>query len=42
MFPARPALDLAAAAIRAEPTITHCPDPTCLECADAIAGGPIE
>ena len=42
VFPARATLDLAAAAIRAEPSITHCPDPSCIECADAIAGGPIE
>jgi aminoglycoside 3-N-acetyltransferase len=42
VFPARPALDLAAAAIRDDPSITHCPDPSCIACADAIAGGPIE
>lgn len=42
VLPARAALDLAAAAIRLEPWITHCPSPTCIECADAIAGGPIE
>jgi aminoglycoside 3-N-acetyltransferase len=41
-FAARPALDLAADAIRRDPSITHCPNPTCIECADAIAGGPIE
>jgi aminoglycoside N3'-acetyltransferase len=42
VFPARPAIDLAAAAIRSDPSITHCPDATCIECADAIAGGPID
>ena len=41
-FAARPALDLAAAAIRGHPSITHCPNPNCIECADVIAGGPIE
>ncbi|MFZ6002342.1 MAG: AAC(3) family N-acetyltransferase [Actinomycetota bacterium] len=42
VFAARPALDLAAAAIRLAPSITHCPEADCIECADAIAGGPIE
>ena len=41
-FPARDALKLAAAAIRANPSITRCPKSTCLECEDAIAGGPLE
>jgi len=41
-FPARGVVERAAAAIQRQPTITHCPDPRCIECADAIAGGPIE
>jgi aminoglycoside 3-N-acetyltransferase len=41
-FPAPEVVARAAAAIRAEPTITHCPNPGCIECADAIAGGPTE
>ena len=41
VFPAREALRLAAHAIRANPSITHCPNPDCIECADAIAGGPL-
>jgi hypothetical protein len=42
MFPAREALELAADAIRTTPSITHCPNLECIECADAIAGGPLE
>jgi aminoglycoside N3'-acetyltransferase len=42
MFPAREALELAADAIRTTPSITHCPNLDCIECADAIAGGPLE
>jgi aminoglycoside 3-N-acetyltransferase len=41
-FPAAEVLNLAAQAIRADPSITHCPNPACIECADAIAGGPLE
>lgn len=41
-YPAAPAVDLAARAIRADPDITRCDKPACEECADAIAGGPIE
>ena len=40
-FPARDVIRLASAAIRAEPAITSCGKPTCLECRDAVAGGPI-
>jgi aminoglycoside 3-N-acetyltransferase len=40
-FPAQAALDAAAAAIRANPEITHCGDPACERCNDAVAGGPI-
>lgn len=38
-YDARPALAAAAAAIRAHPEITRC-GPACIECRDAIAGGP--
>jgi aminoglycoside 3-N-acetyltransferase len=42
IFPAAEAIDVAARAIRNDPGITHCANPGCIECADAIAGGPIE
>lgn len=42
VFPAVTALELAADAIRRNPSITHCPNPDCIECADAIAGGPLD
>jgi len=41
-YPAVGVVERAVDAIRAEPSITHCPNPACIECADAIAGGPIE
>jgi aminoglycoside 3-N-acetyltransferase len=41
-FPAAETRLVAAAAIRAEPTITRCARESCFECDDAIAGGPIE
>jgi len=41
-FPAAEVVKRAVAAIRAQPNITHCPNPACIECADAIAGGPAE
>lgn len=41
IFPAREALELAAEAIRREPSVTHCPDPDCERCDDAVAGGPL-
>ncbi|MHB8467270.1 MAG: AAC(3) family N-acetyltransferase [Acidimicrobiales bacterium] len=41
-YPAGPALALAARAIRSDPPITRCDKSTCQECADAIAGGPID
>jgi len=41
-YPAREALDRAAEAIREDPDITHCDDPGCVECTDAIAGGPLD
>jgi aminoglycoside 3-N-acetyltransferase len=40
LFPAGPALELAADAIRERPDITHCGDPGCERCNDALAGGP--
>ena len=40
-FPAAQTLTAAAAAIRSDPQITHC-GRECIECRDAIAGGPIE
>jgi len=40
-FPAREALEIAALRIAETPRITHCSNPDCLLCADAIAGGPI-
>jgi aminoglycoside 3-N-acetyltransferase len=36
------ALDLATAAIRAEPRITHCDSPECDRCNDAVRGGPAQ
>jgi aminoglycoside N3'-acetyltransferase len=40
-FPATGVIEAAAAAIREDPRITHCDDPDCARCNDAIAGGPI-
>jgi aminoglycoside 3-N-acetyltransferase len=42
LFPARELVATAADAIRSDPSITQCADRGCIECADAIAGGPIE
>jgi aminoglycoside 3-N-acetyltransferase len=41
-FPASEALELAAVAIRAQPEITHCAEPGCIACADAITSGPVD
>jgi aminoglycoside 3-N-acetyltransferase len=41
VFPAAAALHLATDAIRADPAITHCADPTCDRCNDGVAGGPL-
>ncbi len=41
VFPARSALNLATAAIRRDPRVTHCGDPACAQCNDAVAGGPL-
>jgi aminoglycoside 3-N-acetyltransferase len=40
-YPAAATLEAAAAWIVAEPESTRCADPSCLRCADAIAGGPL-
>jgi aminoglycoside 3-N-acetyltransferase len=41
VLPAAEVLTVAAAVIRGEPEITHCADPACCECNDAVLGGPI-
>ena len=41
IFPALAAVDAAAEAIRLNPMITHCGKPSCLECRDAVLGGPV-
>lgn len=41
LFPAQETLQVAAQTIRANPKITHCGDPECERCRDAILGGPI-
>jgi aminoglycoside 3-N-acetyltransferase len=41
ILPVNETLAAAAAAIRAQPSITHCNDSDCLQCHDAILGGPI-
>jgi aminoglycoside N3'-acetyltransferase len=41
IFPARETLEAAVDAIRANPSITHCADPTCSRCNDAVQGGPL-
>jgi aminoglycoside 3-N-acetyltransferase len=40
-YPAGPFVELAAQVIRTLPDITHCANPNCLRCNDAISGGPI-
>jgi aminoglycoside 3-N-acetyltransferase len=40
-LPADEALSRAAAAIRTDPRVTHCGDPTCARCNDAVGGGPV-
>lgn len=42
IFPVRELVATAAEAIRASPSITRCDDPACIECPDAVAGGPIK
>jgi aminoglycoside 3-N-acetyltransferase len=41
LFPVRELVATAADAIRSNPEITRCDEPGCIECRDAIAGGPI-
>jgi len=41
LMPAYAALAAARAAIHANPAITHCGDPSCERCTDAVAGGPL-
>ncbi len=41
VFPARATVEAAAAVIRRDPLVTHCSDPACQRCNDAVAGGPI-
>ena len=40
VYPARETLAAAVGAIRENPQMTHCGDPGCARCRDAIAGGP--
>jgi aminoglycoside 3-N-acetyltransferase len=40
-FPAADVLEIAAAAIRRDPTITRCASPRCALCPDAVLGGPV-
>lgn len=40
-FPAKRLIELAATAIREDGMITHCGNPDCERCNDAVAGGPI-
>jgi aminoglycoside 3-N-acetyltransferase len=41
VYPARAVLEVAARAIRENAQLTHCSDPQCERCNDAILGGPI-
>ena len=41
IFPASPTLEAASAAIRAAPMVTHCANPGCGRCRDAVLGGPL-
>lgn len=40
-FPAQETLSVAAEVIRQRPQITHCGDPDCRSCHDAVLGGPV-
>jgi hypothetical protein len=42
LFDAGTLVRTAADAIREHPEITRCDEPECIECDDAIAGGPVE
>ena len=41
VFPAAATVEAAVRAIRNDPGITHCGDPGCGRCRDAILGGPL-
>jgi aminoglycoside N3'-acetyltransferase len=41
VFPAKATVDAAARAMRRDPMISHCGDPECGRCNDAVLGGPI-
>jgi hypothetical protein len=41
IYPAKRLLAAAVSAIRRDPPITHCPNPDCERCHDAIRGGPV-
>lgn len=41
IYPFREFVDITAGAIRADPAITHCDDPNCIRCRDAVLGGPL-
>ncbi len=41
IYPAAQVLELGSAAIRNNPDITHCSNPDCIRCRDAVLGGPI-
>lgn len=41
LYPMRELVERCIVAININPQITHCPDPTCIRCADAIHGGPV-
>ncbi len=41
VFPAQTTVEAAAAVIRRDLLVTHCSDPACRRCNDAVAGGPI-
>ena len=40
-YPAAEMLSIAIRAIQRTPALTHCPDPACVRCSDAVAGGPL-
>jgi aminoglycoside 3-N-acetyltransferase len=41
IYPFREFIDAAASAIRQNPAVTHCGDPACPRCNDAVKGGPL-
>ena len=40
-YPLRELLEVASSAIRADPSLTHCSNASCVRCDDAIGGGPV-